>query len=192
MSITFRITTDADYRESPIAEITRERLDALLSYMRERGARSGVALLDPDIDDEEDPATDLYVRVCPLAVASIAAIFDFDAAVIAVVDEAQFRQRRVHIRRPRNTGIVMMRVSIESDPGYEMDLAIGNAFALIEALGAPCESIGELSIGDLRARLPNPAVQRRCERHQVTHYLPRIERLLTLAEGDPSAVFEWV
>ncbi|MGF7152088.1 hypothetical protein FHS96_005757 [Sphingomonas zeicaulis] len=196
MSVTFRITTAADYRESPTALISEESLAAFRAHMHAREARSGVKLIDPDMDDGnigdgERPSHYLQARVCPLAVASIAAIFDFDPAVIAVVDEAQFRQRRISINRSCETGIITMRVSIESDPGYEMNLASGNALALVEALGGEPETVGEFAIADIRARLASPAVKRRCERHQVTQYLPRIQQLLTLAEGDDSAVFEW-
>ena len=121
----------------------------------------------------------------------MARVFDFAADVIAVLDEAQFRSRRVSFYRSRPDGPVAMRPSITSDLGVEMDLASGNAYALLESLGLRPDSVGELPVAEVRKRLDNPAVRRRMREQNIDHYADRLERLIATADTDDSSRFEW-
>lgn len=181
MSILFRIAVPADESDTPVAIITARQLAALRRYLRTEGERIGVTLIEPD----EIIGDSFEARVCPLAFAAIARLFDHDPAVISVVEEAQFRGRRISIHHSPTAAEIAMRVALTSDCGLELDLTYGNAYALLEALGMDADSVGEIPLDHLRSRLADPDTLARAATRGVDHYLPRIERLLaSVADGD--------
>ena len=118
-------------------------------------------------------------------------IFDFQTDVISVVEEAQFRCRRVSVYRVDESGTINLAVALTSDMGLELDLASANAFALLEGLGLRPDSVGEIPIDTVRARLANPAVRRRAAEHGVTAYLDQLDQLLATADADDTSRLEW-
>jgi hypothetical protein len=84
-----------------------------------------------------------------------------------------------------------MAVALTSDPGVELNLANGNAYALLEGLGLRPDSVGELPIDAVRERLANPAVRQNAAEHGVSHYLAGLDRLLATAHADDSSRLEW-
>ena len=84
-----------------------------------------------------------------------------------------------------------MSVALTSDQGLELDLATANAAVLLESLGLTPDSIGEISIDAVRARLGNPAVQRRAAAEGITTYLDRLNQLIGLADADETSRLEW-
>ena len=132
----------------------------------------------------------MYLRA-PSPIAAIARVFDHDEAVIAVLDEAQFRARRIIVWWCETDRQIRMRPSMTSDLGLELNLAVGNANALLEGLGLRPDSVGEIPIETIRARLANPAVRRRAAELDTTSYLERLERLLSTADADDTSRLEW-
>ena len=191
MSITFRIATASDDQAGPVATINARQLAAFRAYLREEGERLGLALLDPDRDEERVLALNFEARICPLALASVARVFDHDPAVIAVLDEAQFRGRRITIWWYETDHAIRMRPSVTSDHGGELDLAESDAHALLEGLGLNPDLVGEIPIDTIRDRLANPAIRRRAEADGTTLVLERLERLLSTAHADDSSRLEW-
>ncbi|WP_176593194.1 hypothetical protein [Sphingobium sp. EM0848] len=191
MSITFRIATDADDRSGPMAKITAPQLGAFQRYLRAQGDRLGIVLLHPDARGDDYLCYHFEARICPLALASVAWVFDHDADVLAVLEEAQFRGRRVMVYRVDADRSIRMRVALTSDQGLELNLANGNAYALLESLGLHPHSVGEIAIADIRARITNPAVKRRGQETGVADYLGRLDRLLQLGNADASSRLEW-
>lgn len=191
MSITFRIATDADDRSGPVAMITAPQLGAFQRYLRDEGARLGIVLCDPDGLDDDYLSYHFEARICPLALASVARVLDHDPDALAVLEEAQFRGRRVMVYRVEADRSIRMRVALTSDQGLELNLANGNAYALLESLGLHPHSVGEIAISDIRARIINPAVQRRGRATGVADYFGRLDRLLQLGDADASARLEW-
>lgn len=191
MSITFRIATAADDARGPIATITARQLAAFRAFLREESIRTGTLLLDPDAVDDAFLSYSFEARVCPAALASVTRLFDFDTAVISVIEEAQFRARRVSIYRNEAAGTINMRVALTSDLGLELDLASGNAIALLASLGLKPDSVGEISIVAIRDRLANPAVKRRVAEEGLTDYVERLDRLLATADSDETSRLEW-
>ena len=84
-----------------------------------------------------------------------------------------------------------LRVALTSDQGVELDLAYGNAYALLEALAIEAESVGDIPVELLRARLSDPATPGRAALRGVDHYLPRLERLVASAQARDDARFAW-
>src|SRR3546814_17215193 len=72
--------------------------------------------------------------------------------------------------------------SSDLDSGLELDLAYGNAYALLEALGVDAESVGEIALSQLRERIADPATSRRAMRFGVEQYLPRLKRMADSAD----------
>ncbi len=191
MSITFRIATAADDQQGPVATITARQLAAFRTFLRDESARTGTVLLDPDAAEDEFLSYHFEARVCPVALASVTRVFDFQTDVISVVEEAQFRSRRVSVFRVEETRSIRMRVALTSDVGAELDLSTNNAHALLEGLGLRPDSVGEIPIDTVRARLANPAVRRRAAEHGVTAYLDRLDQLLATAAADDTSRLEW-
>lgn len=191
MSITFRIATAADDLAGPRATISACQLASFRTFLREESVRGGAVLLDPESADDTYLAYHFDARVCPLPLASIARLFALDADVISVVEEAQFRRRRVSFHRDERAGTIAVRVSLTSDLGLELDLATATAHSLLECLGLRPDSVGEISIASMRDRLTNPAVQRRVLAEGLTGYVGRLNRLLASADTDDSSRLEW-
>jgi hypothetical protein len=191
MSITFRIATAADDQLGPLATINARQLAAFRTFLREESVRIGTVLLDPDAAEDEFLSYHFEARVCPLALAAISRIFDFQTDVISVIEEAQFRCRRASVYRIEETGTINLRVALTSDLGLELDLASANAIALLEGLGLRPDSVGEIPIDAVRARLANEAVRRRAAEHGVAAYLDRLDQLLATADADDTSRPEW-
>ena len=187
MSVLFRIAVPADDTTDPQAVITARQLAAFRRYLRSEGDRTGIALIEPD----EYLGDSFEARVCPLALAAVTAQFNHDPAVISVVEEAQFRGRRIAIHHDADAAAITMRVALTSDCGLELDLAYGNAYALLEALEIEAESVGEIALDTLRTRLSDPSTPARAAVRHVTHYLPRLERLLASANDLDDARLVW-
>ena len=191
MTICFRIATPADDAEGPIAHASAEQVVALYDYLRTQDERCGIALIDPYLDKEHCLAHGFEARVCPLSLASLTRLFDHDTNVIAVIDEAQFRVRRVTIFRSDDEAPFGMRVSFLSDSGCELDLANGNAFALLESLGLPAESAGSVTVDIMRDRLAHPMLRARTYATGLGGYVERLDRLLAIAPADDRARVAW-
>ncbi|WP_298089072.1 hypothetical protein [uncultured Sphingomonas sp.] len=191
MSVTFRIATAADDRDGPTAAITTCQLAAFRTFLREQGERYGIVLADPDPDERGFLPNHLEARVCPVALATIARLFDYDEAVITVVEEAQFRRRRISVYPVDQASTLAMGIALTSDLGHELDLASNNAFALLESLGLRPDSVGEIPVHAVLARLSHPAVRRRAMAEGTSTYLDRLDRLLATADPDDAPRLEW-
>lgn len=186
MSVTFRIATASDDAPVVVASIAARQVAAFKSYLRAQGEALGMQLIEP-----EDYITDSFeARICPLGLSAVSKIFGYDPDAIAVLEDAQFRGRRVSVHHAAGAVHFTLRVALTSDVGAELHLASGNAMVLLESLGLRPDSVGELPIDELRRRLDNPAVQRRAAEEGVTPYLRQIEHLLELCSQE-GARFEW-
>lgn len=191
MSITFRIATAADDEASPRAIITARQLAAFRRFLRTEGERTGTALLDPDADDDVFLSYRFEARICPLALAAIARLFDYATDVISVVEEAQFRGRRASVFREEGSGTINLAVALTSDLGLELNLASNNAFALLDSLGLDAASVGETTIKTIRDRLACPDVRRHAAEHGIADYIERLDRLVAVVANDESCRLEW-
>jgi len=191
MSITFRVTTAADDQTSPIAIITARQLAVFRTFLRDESIRLGIVLLDPAAAEDAFLSYRFEARVCPLALASVAKVFDFATDVITVVEEAQFRCRRVHVYRDEKTGTIKLGVALTSDLGLEFDLTSNNAFALLDSIGLRADSVGEIPIDTIRTRLAIPAVRRRAAELGITGYVERLDQLFGTAVTDETSRLEW-
>ena len=176
MSITFRIATAADDEARPMAVIAARQLAAFRTFLRGEGERIGAVLLDPDAPEDAF----LSYR-----------LFAYAADAITVVEEAQFRGRRVSVFRDEAAGTINLTVALTTDMALELDLASNNAFALLESLGLGAESVGETAIETIRERLASPAVRRHAAEQGVAHHIERLERLVAAAAPDESCRLEW-
>jgi len=192
MTIIFRIATAADDGHIPAAEIGARDLAEFRAFLRQEGTRIGKRLLSPDEPEDELLSYTFEARVCPLSLSAMARVFDYNASVIRVLEEAQFRNRRVAVWRCKSDGSIRMRVSLNSDAGVEINLADGSAYALLQSLGLRPDGVGELPAHEVRRRLDNPAVRRRMDEEDVSQFIAPLERLLATADLDDSSRFEWV
>ena len=116
MSITFSLAVQQRAVAKP-AIITARQLAAFRAFARERGE-----LIE---DDDDDPlvSASFEARVCPWSLASICALFDHDEAVIAVVEEAQFRGLTIRFWRDDATRSIRMCVGSSPDGAADIDNA---------------------------------------------------------------------
>ncbi|WP_206379268.1 hypothetical protein [Sphingobium yanoikuyae] len=170
MSITFSLAVQQRAVAKP-AIITARQLAAFRAFARERGE-----LIE---DDDDDPlvSASFEARVCPWSLASICALFDHDEAVIAVVEEAQFRGLTIRFWRDDATRSIRMCVGSSPDGAAEIDLSNQNGYAVLEAMGLGTEACGDIPLDDLRARLGKPDIRKAMTDNGLHSYLDRLDRI---------------
>ena len=184
MTITFRIDDGLDTLLPTPAVITTDQLGSLRDLLAEQGDRLGFSLLFPQHGEVSEAAFAFEARVCPLALAMVSRCFDHDPSVIAVLDEAQFLGRRVRVWRMGWSGDIRIGLASGLDDVPELEVANGNAYALLETLGLDPDSVGELPIAELRQRLSDPRVRRRLDDDaQLARYVPT---LLAMVKAKPT------
>ena len=155
MSSTFRLTSAAGTIRSKPAPITACQLAAFRAFARENG------VLTDDLDDEpEDLSYSFEASTCRFAWATIARILGGSDGVIAVIEQAQFLGRRILFYRDRTTASITVRVSDAIDGFEDINLHNANGYAVLDALGLPTDSCGEIDISELRHRLADPKTKR--------------------------------
>ncbi|MBB4859179.1 hypothetical protein HNO88_002508 [Novosphingobium chloroacetimidivorans] len=187
MSITFYVT-DLDTRiQSVPATISPRELGSFRAFMREQGTAT-----EDDPDGEPERLTYAFdASICRFAIASIARIFGNRHEAIAVIEEAQFLGRLLSFRRKEVTHELSIEVSQRLDGPGELDLANGNAYAVLEALDLEPESIGEITFDELRMRLSLPTVRQAFRDRRIHHRLPFFDVAAALDPHEQSARLVW-
>jgi hypothetical protein len=188
--MTIRFTVADDQLEPrKCAILSARQLAAFRSFAATATVRSG----NPVIDGEGQgfAAYDFEARVCPFALATLAAIFDHDVTAIEILEDAQYRGRLIRIARDDQEGDIHMWVSSTPDKALEMTLANRNAYALLAALGVSPEPIGEIRSRDLRARLRDPEIRGRFTARDLDHYIPQLNSLAWLGGENSNARVVW-
>ena len=192
MTITFRIDDGHDVHAVPPAEITRDQLSVLCDYLRAQSERLGYPLIAHEWGTTDEPEFAFEARVCPLPLASLSAILDHGEAAIAILDEAQFAARRIRVRREENIGLVMIEVAWTHDSAPALNVANGNAYALLESLGLDAESFGEIPLAELRRRLTDPVIHDRLTADpHLSRYLPSLVAMARSKTNPPDASLAW-
>jgi hypothetical protein len=112
MSIPFRNAAAAStipYRPL-VARITARHYARLRTYLEAEALRQGLDLLRQKDGDEHTLDYALAARVDTLALAALAKLFDYDADVIAVLDEAQFTRAQIRTRRLPMSGDILLEI----------------------------------------------------------------------------------
>ena len=173
MSITFRVTSDDDFTNIPPAQISIRQLALFRNFARDHRIPA-----DDFLDDDDLSASlSFEASICGFALAVLARIFDMAEPAIAVIDEAQFRQRQIRLYKSDATGELMMALSDTIDGSIDLDLANANAFAVLEALDLVADDTGTVTLAVLRVRLADTNVRRRFSARHIDHYLARLDRL---------------
>jgi len=183
MSISFIASVSASAL-APAVAVNVRHLAAFRAFARERGECFG---------DEWDAllAYDFEARVCPWSLATIAALFDLDIGVIAVVEEAQFRGLNVRFWRDDALGEVMMAVATSLDGSAAIDLSNDNAYAVLAALGIDRDTRGRIAASDLRSIVGDPVVRTRLHRDGLGRYADQLERLATVERSEDEVHVVW-
>lgn len=187
MSITFYVT-DLDTRiHSVPATISPRELGSFRAFMRAQGTPT-----EDDPDGEPEHLSYAFdASICRLPIAAVARLLGDRAETIAVIEEAQFLGRLLSFRRKELTHELTIEVSQRLDGPGELDLTNGNAYAVLEALDLEPESIGDIALEDLRARLSNPTVRQAFSDRKVDHRLPFFEVVAALNPHEQSARLVW-
>lgn len=183
MSISFTASVSASAL-APAVAISVRHLAAFRAFAREPGKRLGDA-------GDDYLAYNFEARVCPWSLASITALFDHDAGVIAVVEEAQFRGLNVRFWRDEISGTVMLAVATSLDGSHSIDLTNDNAFAVLDALGIERDSCGRIAVSDLRSIVGDPAVRTRMTRNGLERYADQLARLAAVDRNEDEVHVVW-
>ena len=184
MSITFSLRVGAKADVKP-AIITARQLAAFRAFARDRGE-----LLD---QPDEDPlvACSFEARVCPWSLASVCAIFDHDEAVIAVVEEAQFRGLNVRFQRDDATRSISMRVATSPDGVSEVSLPGMSASRVLDALRLTDDHRGSIPMAELRDLLKEPTVRADLDQLDPGGCLSQLDRLAGYVGDDDGIRMVW-
>ncbi|TVV76417.1 hypothetical protein [Sphingomonas solaris] len=181
MTITFRIDDGFDAREPGPAIITVHQLGSLRDLLAAQTVRLGSPLILPEYGDPSEADFSFDARVCPLALAMVSACFDHYPDAIAVLDEAQFRGRRVRVWRYGPTRDIHLSLSSNPDSAPELKVANCNAYALLETLGLEPDSVGVVPVTELRQRLTDPRIRQRLDDDpQLSRYVPTLVAMASL------------
>ena len=183
MSISFTASVSAS-AVAPAVAVNVRHLAAFRAFVRERGERFGS-------EGDTFLAYDFETRVCPWSLASIAALFDHDTGVIAVVEEAQFRGLNVRFWRDDAMGQVMMAVASSIDGSAAIDLSNDNAYAVLDALGIERDVCGRIAVSDLRSIVRDPGVRTRLHHDGLGRYADQLERLATVERSEDEVHVVW-
>jgi hypothetical protein len=115
MSIPFRGAAAAStiqYRPL-VARITARHYARLRTYLEAEALRQGLDLLRQKEGEEHALDYALSARVDTLALAALARLFDYDADVIAVLDEAQLTRAQIRTRRLPMSGDILLEIGEE-------------------------------------------------------------------------------
>ncbi|ABQ71337.1 hypothetical protein Swit_5228 (plasmid) [Rhizorhabdus wittichii RW1] len=115
MSVPFRGAAAAStiqYRPL-VARITARHYARLRTYLEAEALRQGLDLLRQKEGDEHALDYALSARVDTLALAALARLFDYDADVIAVLDEAQLTRAQIRTRRLPMSGDILLEIGEE-------------------------------------------------------------------------------
>ena len=187
MSITFRVTSEDGKSAVAPAIISIRQLVAFRHFARENG------LLIDELAEGDDitRSFSLDASICRFPLAVLASLFGNQPEVIAVIDEAQFTQRQLRLYKSFETGELMLSVSPTMNRSIDIDLAIGNAFAVMRALDLKPNNIGDLPVAVLRDKLADPRIRARFMAHRVDHYLPRLDRLAAIVGHEQEPRLVW-
>ena len=187
MSITFRVTSQDGKSAVPPAIISIRQLVAFRHFARENG------VLVDDLADGDDITRSFSfdASICSFPLAVLAPLFGNQVEAIAVIDEAQFTQRQLRLYKASATGELMLSVSPTMNGSIDLDLAIGNAFAVMRALDLRPNNIGDLPVAMLRDKLADPRIRARFMAHRVDHYLPRLDRLSAIVGHEQEPRLVW-
>ncbi|MDX3911171.1 MAG: hypothetical protein QHC67_15330 [Sphingobium sp.] len=191
MTVQFRIMPSNVSDPLPRAQINARQLSAFRDFLRSEGARTHTALLDPEREAQAHLAYAFEARICPIALATLARLFDYDEAVISVFEEAQFRGRRVAVRRDEEAGAILLQVGTTADHDRALYLDPHDAGALLDALGLPVDPGGTIDARWLRDKLADEAVRATVARAGLAAFLNQIDHLVASAATDPFANLAW-
>jgi hypothetical protein len=94
------------------AVLTFAALADFMTHLRANAARYGGALTSARAHPDEIPQDGFDLDVEGIALATAAKIFAFDEGVIALIDDAQYHRRPIHIARTRGGAPVMMAAAL--------------------------------------------------------------------------------
>jgi|GEM_PF-760840 len=162
MTITFRVK---DETRTPIAPqfITHLRAIALTRLLTQKAERLGEDMLYPVYGTLDHDSYAFEARVCPVSLAQLSRVFYDWPPAIAMLDEAQFRRRRLRISRASRHASVIMEISTSHDFAPEVSMPNFGAYSLLKTLGLSPDSYGAISLADMRERLADPVIRGRLE-----------------------------
>jgi hypothetical protein len=179
MTITFRVKEET---RTPVAPqfITHLRAVALCRLLTEKALRLGEDMVYPIHGSLDSASYAFEARVCPVALAQLSRIFYDWPPAIALLDEAQFRRRRLRITRASAHGRVIMEISTSHDFAPEVTMPNAGAYALLRTLGLSPDSYGAISLTDMRRRLTDPVIRGRLEGDPkgLGRYVHDLERMV--------------
>ena len=192
MTITFRIDDGhANVAVLPTI-ITSGQMGTLRELLTAEGARRALDLLLPEYGEVSDPSFSFDARICPLALASVAKCFDYFPDVITVLDEAQFRGRRIRIWKTETSADIWLTLSSAPDAAPELNVSDINAYAILDLLGLDRDRVGLIPLSELRSRLSDPVVHRRLNAEpELDRYLPALNQMARLKPIDGELHLAW-
>jgi hypothetical protein len=192
MTITFRVDDGFDKSAIPPAIITSDQLGSLHERLARERAKTGAVMVFPEDGEPGNGAFALEARICPMALAAVSACFDHDTGILRILEEAQFRGRRVRVWQQTKPVDIWIGVASSPDNAPELNVSNNNAFALLEMLGLMGESTGVIAMTQLRQRLIDPRIRRRLDDEPgLARYLPTLIRMAALKPIEGELHMAW-
>lgn len=192
MSIRFRVDDGFNPLTITPAIISRDQLVELCRLLRRETQRLGIDLIIPEKATIVERSFSFSARVCPLSLASVSACFDHYPGVIEVLEEAQFRGRRIRVWRSEDRDI-WLGLSSDSDAAPALEVPDERGSAILEMLGLDgSETMGAIPLEELRRRLSDPIIHRRISNEpELVTYLPQLNEMARVNTLDGAPHLAW-
>jgi len=192
MSIRFRVDDGFNPLTITPAIINPDQLVELCRLLKRESTRLGIQVLIPEHGTIVDRSFSFSARVCPLALASVSACFDHYPGVIVVLEEAQFRGRRIRLWRSDDRDI-WLGLSSDPDAAPALEVSTESGSAILEMLGLDgSETVGAIPLDELRRRLSDPSVHRRISSEPgLESYLPHLNEMARVRPLDGAPHLAW-
>lgn len=189
MSIRFRVDDGFNPLTITPAIINSDQLGELCRLLAAESDRHQMALTFPEHGSPVEHSFSFSARVCPLSLASVSACFDHYPGVITVLEEAQFRGRRIRVWRSEADRDIWLGLSSDPDAAPALEVSSQSGVAILEMLGLDgSETMGAIPIDELRRRLSDPSIYRRITNEPgLERYLPHLTEMARVRafEGAP-------
>ena len=192
MTITFPVDDGYAPFAVPPAIINVNQLAALRSLLAVESEQRQTALTIAEYGRPGASAFAFEARVCPLSLASVSQCFDHYPAAITVLDEAQFRGRRVRVWKAEQSDDIWLGLSSNPDAAPEFEVSTSKGYAILELLGLEAESTGTIPVSELRARLSDPVIHKRLDAEPgLRHYMPNLSDIARLKPIEGELHLAW-
>jgi hypothetical protein len=187
MLVTFRIVDTQTQLHTTPAIITARQLAKLMATLRDTSM-----VVDADDGEVDHLPVNFEFNANSLALAKLAALFDWRDDIIAIVEEAQFLGRSLRVERVQDSTDIQLCVSEHIALARDLSLRADTATKLFSAIGINTATRTSISIVRLRDLMQQPSIAKAFTDLEITTVRRSLNLMLSTDCGEQMPRVEWV